>query len=345
MPVTRHSLNLYQYLFMYVLLLCLSIFVPAATAQNRDTASNEAHESTIVLEVPEHNPVSFVAWNDTGEILAAASTRTIFVWSLADAQLYRVFDAEGVIGNTLQWADQEHLHFSSQTRESTVFSVWNLTTNIIENISSIDVSGASAWNLSNGLVAAVADNRNAVYEVATGNNLYLGEELWSRLEVVDVAWSPAGDLLVWRYFPIRNLAGNLVVERFNSSELVPIIISNGFGSPECSSVAWSPASEIVACGQNDGEVLLLEVAAEFGESPQVLDGADGTIIDVEFSPDGTALATIDEQSYLTIWSTIASQVVWQVLQPHSQTLAWSGDSSRIAIGGSDGLIYILSPEI
>jgi WD40 repeat protein len=313
-------------------------------AQSKVSVSNDASEPTTVLEMPEYDSVHSIAWNDTGDMLAAASTRKIYVWSLAHTQPHRVLEPEGIIGSALQWSDQEYLHFSRQTNENTAFSVWNINTNIVENIGSIDVSGATAWNLSNGLIAVGADNRNAIYEAATGNTLYLGEELWNRFEVMDVAWSPDGELLVWLYVPIRNLAGNILVERFNESDLVPVNRDTGFGSPECSSIAWSPNSQAVACGQNEGEVWLLEVAAAFGDPPQVLHGAHGTIIDVEFNSDGDAISVIDEEHYLTIWSAATSEVRWQILIPHSSVLAWTSDSSQVAVGGSDGLIHIFASE-
>jgi WD40 repeat protein len=337
--------------------ICISWFIfsaasPINLSQSTALTQDEIHEPTLILEVPipDDDRLRSLVWSESGAMLAAAGRSAIYVWTLPDPQPSHILETQSVVDNTLQWTGESSLTFFTQNRDTTDHVSWDINTDYISLPKSITyLQGARAWNRSNGLVAGMLGNQTAIWNTAAFESyiVYIDTYGYSRSPLRDVVWSPENDLLVWLFAPERNIAGNIIVERFSDGEMVNIDPAPGSGSPACSSVAWSPDSETIACGQNDGDVLLLNVNAEWGDGLQALRQANGEIRDVKFSPDGEFVAAVDEHVFITVWSVATSQIVWRTatLHTYSYLLDWSPNSRQLAIGGNNSLIQIFEPEI
>ncbi len=124
------------------------------------------------------------------------------------------------------------------------------------------------------------------------------------------------------------------------------------------SVAFSPDGKVLAsgsCGQldnfgqcNRGEVRLWDVLAHQPISP-TLNGHNGSVYGVAFSPDGKALASVSEDKSVILWDIAGRGPIGQPLRVPSHTLelrsevrsvAFSPDGKTLAVGSKDGAVYL-----
>ena len=109
-------------------------------------------------------------------------------------------------------------------------------------------------------------------------------------------------------------------------------------NPPAAGVAFHPHEPIVL--RSTDQVRAFEVPS--GRELFSLDGHDGDVYCVAFSPDGTRLASGGEDGTIVIWDT-ATKVPLLKLYGHEnyvRTLAWSHDGTRLASGSGDQSIRI-----
>lgn len=102
----------------------------------------------------------------------------------------------------------------------------------------------------------------------------------------------------------------------------------------------SPGGEVLASGQNDGSVLLWDVAS--GQVAARLDGHGRGVRSLAFTPDGRVLATASEDSTVRLWDVVSREALG-VLRGHGggvTSVSFSPDGRLLASGSADGAVLL-----
>ncbi len=160
--------------------------------------------------------------------------------------------------------------------------------------------------------------------IAPGNAADVIElERWGRGILLDVAWSPDGDLIA--------VATSLGIYVYAADSLGEELFINTGGYVY--SVAFSPNGEQLASSGMNGDLRLWN--ARSGDLLQTYRGHESTVRMVAFSPDGRMLASGGSDSTVRLWD-VSSGVLLQTLQRDGalRVVSFSADSSRVAGAGS-----------
>lgn len=104
-------------------------------------------------------------------------------------------------------------------------------------------------------------------------------------------------------------------------------------------VRFSPNSDLVACGGEDGVVRLWPVN---GAKPTLLSGQQQDIFALDFSPDGTMLASSGRSGEIRLWE-VATGRNLAMFPGHSDmvfTLAFNKDGTKLLSGGRDQALRV-----
>jgi len=104
---------------------------------------------------------------------------------------------------------------------------------------------------------------------------------------------------------------------------------------------WSPAADVLALGTREGTVEV--VCGRTGQTMGALEGHEGRVMAVAWSPDGSRLATGADDGVVKVWDAGpgACQVTLTgVRSSWVQTLAWDASGRWVAVGGGDGSVRI-----
>ncbi|KAG6542384.1 hypothetical protein Mapa_016213 [Marchantia paleacea] len=109
--------------------------------------------------------------------------------------------------------------------------------------------------------------------------------------------------------------------------------------------ALSPSGTEAAVGGEDGKVYIYSVQGDTLSEHKVLEKHRGPITTVRFSPDGTMVASGDQNREAVVWSRESGD--WQVkvknMLYHTSritTIAWSPDNLKVATGSVDTSVYV-----
>ncbi|KST67491.1 WD40 domain-containing protein [Mastigocoleus testarum] len=153
--------------------------------------------------------------------------------------------------------------------------------------------------------------------------------------VRSVAWSPDGKMIasgsddktirLWR------------VENGNPEEIISM--GTGIGL----SMSWSIDGNTIACGgrRDDWSILLYNLEEK---QQQKLEGHSGEVNSLEWSPDGSLLASASHDTTIIIWEKKTSKIK-TVLKGHSSdiySVTWSPNGQMLASGSYDNTIKIWS---
>ncbi len=105
-------------------------------------------------------------------------------------------------------------------------------------------------------------------------------------------------------------------------------------------VRWSPDSSQVA-GSNDYIIRTWDVTT--GELRNEFIGHEGYTGEVDWSPDGTMLASTGNDNTIRIWDTATGETLYIIETANRPlTVAWSPDGAHIAYGGEDMMFEIIA---
>ncbi|MGD2178569.1 MAG: BTAD domain-containing putative transcriptional regulator, partial [Anaerolineae bacterium] len=215
---------------------------------------------------------------------------------------------------------------------------------------------AVAWSPDGGRIAAAAEAGAVIWDADSGGQ-------WCRIRHEEycngsaVAWSPDGDRLV--------VVGEKLAEGVDEACLAPrvwdvsknehLLTLTGHDG-QATSVAWSPDGATILSAGVDGTARIWD--ADSGEELLTLAGHAGGVNDAVWSPRGDRVVTAAEDGTATVWeiptapalsgvegpdTTAETGTELLTLSSHTGGLtaaAWSPDGSRIATGGTDGLVHI-----
>jgi WD40 repeat protein len=176
---------------------------------------------------------------------------------------------------------------------------------------------------------ATADTRSVhLWNVEKGSKL---NDLFGPVEsVTSLDWSPDGAFLAC------SAGRDIWIWGKGVERLTP-------GTPWIVSLAWSPDGQFLAWAGNDNDTGSVHVIDTTMMSEiTVLEGIDGPITAVAWSPDSTMIAATAHDAVVRIW-TPTSPLPWVKLRGHDDTawcLSWSPDGRRMATGGLDGKISV-----
>ncbi|GAA3383850.1 Hsp70 family protein [Cryptosporangium minutisporangium] len=108
-------------------------------------------------------------------------------------------------------------------------------------------------------------------------------------------------------------------------------------------VAFSPIDDLIATGDNHGDVLFWDTARNLMDGDRMQVYEDGDVTDVAFSPDGQFLATAGSDGGIHLWDVLNRETVGAALLGHEGVvlgMAFSPDGKTLVSGGADGTVRL-----
>ncbi len=159
------------------------------------------------------------------------------------------------------------------------------------------------------------------------------------LGISSLAFSHDGNLLV-----AGSLIGNSTLRIWDASGAV--LAEKTPPAAQAKLVACSPTGPILAFAGDDGVIHLWDLGRSPIEKLRTINAHEGKkpaiIKALTFSPDGRTLGSAGQDQRVRLWdvATGEKQRDWQ-LRGEARALAFSSDGRHMAIGNSDGTLYIL----
>lgn len=202
-----------------------------------------------------------------------------------------------------------------------------------------------------GPAAYSPDGGTLAVGVSSFVSLVDAESLESRAElsghtgrITSLSWSADGSLLA-----TGASEGDNVVIVWDAQSGTPRHRLSGH-SGWIRSLAFAPVGTTLASGSTDGTIKLWD--AETGQLLHTLEGHESWLGGVAFSPDGTRLVSGSRDGTVRLWDVASGQQEsgFSFEAPRDPTttarywttgVAFSPDGTRIAVGATDGVVYIL----
>ncbi len=146
-----------------------------------------------------------------------------------------------------------------------------------------------------------------------------------------VAWSPDGKR-------IASASGDHTVQVWDAAGGGHVYIYHGHTS-DVSTLAWSPDGKYIASAGLDMTVQVW--VATTGNLVYTYHGHNDVVYDVAWSPGGTRIASASNDGTVQVWDAFIGKMTFTYKSPSNikgilapwNTVAWSPDGKRIAIGG------------
>jgi serine/threonine protein kinase/WD40 repeat protein len=274
-----------------------------------------------------------LAFSGSGEMVAIGRRRRVSVGSIAQSEIPPPLLA--TVGNMVEPV------FSSSGR-------WLLTRS--NQDSRIHVWQASTWTESMSLpghtggpiLMSVSPDERSILSVdyAGVMRLWAGPEAGWRRDLPESAVAPHDLALDTRTNTIWAACTDGTLAEWSLATSSQPELSRA-DSKCVYTVNYSPESDVIAAGGEQGKVILLRDGKPM---PFVLEAqADAPLVDLRFSPDGRYLAACSRHSPLVVYETKSWSKVnaLELDIGRLATVRWSPDGSLLAVSGSDGTCRVL----
>jgi WD40 repeat protein len=321
----------------------------AATTQQGHTLLFDLTGGRAPVEIPipqaSGNEGRDVAFSPDGRLLAVATEQgSVLLWDAVTLKPIGlpIVSPSGV--GAIDFAPQGRTLAVSQP--DGVVTFWNLDQHMMHGgwvaaisfspngrqLASAWVSGemkVSVWDLpsSRSLGSPLEAGFTRLWDVDSGNFANLG---WAGY---DVDFASDGHSL------LAGGTGRLAL--WGPEHMVPRSVDTG---KAVEVLATQPTGSLVAMGNLDGLIRIVDLADH--SDPLVLDGHERGVLDVEFSPDGSVLASSAKDMTFILWDVRSGMMIGKP----SPTLDWvramdfSPDGRLLALGSWDGAIQVWDLE-
>lgn len=134
---------------------------------------------------------------------------------------------------------------------------------------------------------------------------------WTNYEGAGILFSPKGRRLA--SFDVNN---NVYVWDYRGRVKTAFQVENAWRM-SINTIWFSPDGKTLACVGDGGILILLDVASG---RKRVIEETDRDLVDADFSPDGSILATLSRDGEVCLWSRASGKLLWQVRFPEDRDL-------------------------
>lgn len=286
----------------------------------------------VVKSFLEHEgPVLQIAFSSSGSYLASGSADgTARIWSTDSGSSLKAFSGSGWVQAIAFSPDGDF--FASGGNDRFV-QLWNMDGLRVATFPEQRAFVFAVGFSSDGKTLAIGSGDGLISLWDWTNGAKLGERQLSNNAVYDLSFRPDGKMLA-----AANLQGGLFVLDASTTSLT--LLCRGFGMPaSVLSVAYSPVADLLAFGNDAGEVVLVDPLACIIKAR--LQGHEDNVNAVAFSPDGQLLVSGSRDQSIMVWDVLQETKIVQLRQDSSvETVAFAPRGFLIASGEEDGEITL-----
>lgn len=292
---------------------------------------------------PPNAAFTSLAWNPTGALLAVASTWNIYIYNPSSQQIENTLEApEGRILRLL-WSPEGHQLISVGSPKTYTWAMHDFSLDAVweEQVTIL------AWHPNASLVAGLTADSLVVWDANTRERVAQVEGFFS--EINEIAWDGEGAYLLGHYFDDQL--------RIWDSASKEVVASIALGA---SHLAWNMARSQMAATVRGDDIRIwdwFQLWQATLDTPSTAPDPDSYLINtmmghtnyisaIAWSPDGSKIASSDEDYTVRLWNPHSSSDLF-TLQHASQVvaaLAWHPYSDQLASVDDSGTIYIWNPH-
>jgi WD40 repeat protein len=299
-------------------------------------------EGEEVVELPIPNYVHNLDWSPDGQFLVTSSNSDpkVYIWRSSNWNLV------GEIGNHMFRTDNAKYSpdgkYLATSGATGVLFLRDPKTGETQDYYSVQTDIRSfLWSLDGRLVALMIFDGEAqaykirVYDVVRKQIIPLPDDLINDID--NIFWFSDSDKLL-----VVNWDGDIqLVDLVEGTAQMSYTAPESGGSTVTfyTAAAYSPDGRLVAAGDQSGRISILDT--ETGRAVKVLTGLEGSISDISWSPDGSAIAACGDKEQYLIWD-VSSGKQLQSVSTGSEYMAcdWSPKGDLIATGHDDGKLVL-----
>lgn len=286
----------------------------------------------VVKSFLEHEgPILQIAFSSSGSYLASGSADgTARIWSTDSGSSLKAFSGSGWVQAIAFSPDG---NFFASGGNDRFVQLWNVNGLRVATFPEQRAFVFAVGFSSDGKTLAIGSGDGLISLWDWTNGAKLEERQLSNNAVYDLSFRPDGKMLA-----AANLQGGLFV--LNASTTSLTLLCRGFGMPaSVLSVAYSPVADLLAFGNDAGEVVLVDPLACIIKAR--LQGHEDNVNAVAFSPDGQLLVSGSRDQNIIVWDVLQETKIVQLRQDSSvETVAFAPRGFLLASGEADGDITL-----
>ena len=318
-------------------LLSLQAYGRSPTVQARSAVVGAIEQPLLATRYAAVGEINGLASTPDGRLIAAGGVRGVAIWRAGGRQPITVIHARAQVNAVAFSSDGSLLAAALGNGKVVLYHVSGDAPAATfsgdgSGVNGVAFESAQAGGLSIGYVTNDGGvfvrglTTGAGWHVNVGNDTLLG-----------VAFSADGSQLVVGGAANDTSAGKLFTYTINGSQLAPpVTLGTGVQS-----VAFDPSGALVAAGDDDGNVYL--VNPQSGAKSTIVVGAP--VNAVRFDPTGARLATGDSAGSVRLWNAASRSQVGETMSAGSIVygLTFTRGGSELDSGGLDGSVLSWQP--